>query len=89
MTTYGKLAWFIGGVLFGSVGFKLLGSKDAKTAYTHLAAAALRAQDSAMKTVTCVQENAADILAAAKDLNEKRAAEEAAGMVDDTSAKAV
>ena len=30
MRIYSKLACFIGGVLFGSVGIKLLSSKDAK-----------------------------------------------------------
>ena len=56
-------ALFVGGVLFGSAGFKLLSSKDAKKAYTHMTAAALRVQESVMETVTSVQENAADILA--------------------------
>ena len=63
MRIYSKLACFIGGVLFGSVGIKLLSSKDAKKAYTHITAAGLRMKDSAMKT--------------AKDINEKRAAKEA------------
>jgi hypothetical protein len=36
-----------------------------------------------METVTSVQENAADILASAKDINEQRAAAEA--VVEDTS----
>ena len=54
-------ALFVGGVLFGSAGFKLLSSKDAKKAYTHMTAAALRVQESVMETVTSVQENAADI----------------------------
>ena len=76
MRIYSKLACFIGGVLFGSVGIKLLSSKDAKKAYTHITAAGLRMKDSAMKTVTSVQENAEDILASAKDINEKRAAKE-------------
>ena len=72
-------ALFVGGVLFGSAGFKLLSSKDAKKAYTHVTAAALRVQESVMETVTSVQENAADILASAKEINEQRAkAEEAA-----------
>ena len=66
-------ALFVGGVLFGSVGFKLLSSKDAKKAYTHMTAAALRVQESVMETVTSVQENAADILASAKEINEQRA----------------
>ena len=56
----------------GSVGVKLLASKDAKKAYTHIAAAGLRMKDSVMETVTSVQENAADILASAKDINEAR-----------------
>ena len=77
MRIYSKLACFIGGVLFGSVGIKLLSSKDAKKAYTHITAAGLRMKDSAMKTVATVQENAGDILASAKDINEKRAAKEA------------
>ena len=72
-------ALFVGGVLFGSAGFKLLSSKDAKKA--HMTAAALRVQESVMETVTSVQENAADILASAKEINEQRAkAEEAASV---------
>ena len=77
MRIYSKLASFIGGVLFGSVGIKLLSSKDAKKAYTHITAAGLRMKNSAMKTVATVQENAGDILASAKELNEERAAKEA------------
>ena len=56
---------------------KLLSSKDAKKAYVHVTAAGLRMKDSVMGTVTTVQENAADILASAKELNEDRAAKEA------------
>ena len=68
-------------VMFGSAGFKLLSSKDAKKAYTHATAAALRVKESVMETVTSVQENAADILASAKEINEQRAkAEEAASV---------
>lgn len=83
MFQYSRLALFVGGVLFGSAGIKLLSSKDAKKAYTHATAAALRMKDSVMQTVTCVQENAADILAAAQDINEARAAEEE--IVEDAS----
>ena len=72
-----KIACFVGGALFGSVGLKLLSSEDAKRAYVHVTAAGLRAKDSVMETVTVVQENAADIVAAAKDLNEDRAAKAA------------
>ena len=41
-------------------------------------AAVLRAKDSVMKTASTVQENAEDILAEAKQINEERAAKEAA-----------
>lgn len=67
-----KLAVFAGGVLFGTAGLKVLGSKDAKKAYTHGTAAVLRAKDCLMKTTTKVQENAEDILAEAKQINEER-----------------
>ena len=77
MSVYTKLACFAGGALFGSFGVKLLSSKDAKKAYVHVTAAGLRMKDSVMGTVTTVQENAADILASAKELNEDRAAKEA------------
>lgn len=77
MNYYKGLALFAGGVLFGSAGIKLLSSKDAKKAYVHATAAGLRMKDTIMGTVTTVQENAADILASAKELNEDRMAKEA------------
>ncbi len=77
MSVYTKLACFAGGALFGSFGIKILSSKDAKKAYTHITAAGLRMKDTVMETVTTVQENAADILASAKSMNEERAAKEA------------
>ena len=86
MNIYQKIALFVGGALFGSAGIKLLSSKDAKKAYTHATAAALRVKESVRGTVTSVQENAADILAAAKDINEQRAAQEE--IVEDTSTEA-
>ena len=82
MKHYVRLACFVGGALFGSAGIKLLTSKDAKKAYTHITAAGLRMKDSVMETVTTVQENAADILAAAKDINEARDAKEAEAQVE-------
>ena len=65
-----KIGLFAGGVLFGTAGVKLLSSKDAKKIYTECTAAALRAKDCVMKTVTTVQENAEDILAEAQQINE-------------------
>ena len=74
-----KFGLFGAGVLFGTVGLKLLGSKDAQKVYAHTTAAALRAKDSVMKTVTAIRESAEDVYADAKDINDSRAqkAEEA------------
>ena len=88
MKHYVRLACFVGGALFGSAGVKLLTSKDAKKAYTHITAAGLRMKDSVMETVTCVQENAADILASAKDINEQRAQQAEQAQQADESAEA-
>lgn len=86
MKYYKNLALFAGGVLFGSAGIRLLSSRDAKNVYVHATAAALRMKESVMETVTAVQENAADILASAQDINQGRAAREA--QVEDASAQA-
>ena len=67
---------FAGGTLFGTAGVKILSSKDAKKVYTGCTAAVLRAKDCVMKTATTIQENAGDIYAEAKDINEARAAKE-------------
>ena len=69
---------FAGGVLFGTAGVKVLASKDAKKLYTGCTAAVLRAKDCIMKTATSLQENAEDIYAEAKGINEERAAAEEA-----------
>ena len=86
-----NLAVFAGGILFGSAGLKLLSSRDAKKVYTHATAAVLRVKESVMETVTTVEENAADILASAKDLNARRAEQEdedASGYADEETADA-
>ena len=74
---------FAAGVAFGTAGIKVLSSKDAKKVYTGCTAAALRAKDCVMKTATTVQENAEDILAEAKQVNEKRDAEKAAAVEEE------
>ena len=76
---------FAAGVLFGTAGIKLLSSKDAKKVYTHCTAAVLRAKDSVMKTVTNIRENAEDVYAGAKEINDRRVEEEAAQVIDDAS----
>ena len=80
-----KIGLFAAGVLFGTAGIKLLGSKDAKRAYAHTTAAALRAKEGVMKTVTAVREGAEDVYADAKEINERRAEAEAAAVVEDAS----
>ena len=82
-----KLGLFAAGVLFGTAGIKLLGSRDAKKVYAHTTAAALRAKEGVMKTVTAVREGADDIYAEAKAINERRVEAEAAAVVEDTSAE--
>ena len=82
-----KIGLFAAGVLFGTAGIKLLGSRDAKKVYAHTTAAALRAKDSVMTTVTAVREGADDIYAEARTINERRAEAEAAAVVEDASAE--
>lgn len=73
---WGKVALFAGGMLFGSAGMKILGSKDAKKAYAHTTAAVLRMKDAVMSAVTAVREGADDVLADAKAINEARNAQD-------------
>lgn len=76
---------FTAGVLFGTAGIKILSSKDARKVYAHTTAAALRAKDNVMATVTAVREGADDIYAEAKAINEQRAEKEAEALIEDTS----
>lgn len=78
-----KIALFVGGVVFGSAGFKVLASKDAKKVYTQTTAAVLRMKDSTMETVNKVQEQAGDILADAKAINEAALPEAAQEVIED------
>lgn len=78
-----KTGIFAAGVLFGTAGVKVLGSKDAKKVYTNCTAVALRAKDCVMKTATTIQENAEDIYAEAQQINEERAAAEEAENIED------
>ncbi len=80
-----KAALFLGGTVFGSAGFKILGSKDAKKVYAQVTAAVLRCKDMIMHDVETVQENCSDILAEARAINEARAAETEANYIEDNS----
>ena len=82
-----KIGCFVGGAVFGTVGVKILSSKDAKKAYTQGTAAVLRAKECVMKTATTIQENAEDIYEEAKSINEARAAEEEAEMCEEETAE--
>lgn len=70
-----KTGVFAAGVLFGTAGVKILASDDAKKLYTNCTAAVLRAKECILKTAATVQENAEDIYAEAKQINEDRAAQ--------------
>ena len=83
-----KLGIFASGVLFGTAGVKVLTSKDAKKAYTQTTAAVLRAKECVMTTATNMREGAEDILADATAINEQRAEETAAEVIEDASEKA-
>ncbi len=84
MSATGKIALFIGGTVFGSAGFKLLASRDARKVYTEVTAAVLRCKDQVMRDVETVQEACSDILADAKIINEERAAAAEASFIEDT-----
>ena len=76
-----KINWktvgtFAGGVLFGTAGIRALSSSDARKFYTNCTATALRAKDVVVTTSVKIQENAEDILAEAKAINEARKPEE-------------
>ena len=66
---------FAAGVLFGTAGLKILGSKEAKAVYAHTTAAALRAKECVMQAVTNIREGAGDVYADAKQINERRDAD--------------
>lgn len=79
-----KTGLFAAGVLLGTAGLKMLGSKDAKKVYAHTTASVLRAKDCVMTAVTAVREGAgiaiatgaaiakeiSDITIASEDLSE-------------------
>lgn len=83
---WGKIGILAGGFLLGSYGVKILGSRDAKKAYTHVTAAVLRMKDEVQKNYTTIKENAEDIAASAKDLNEQRRLEEQERRIEDARA---
>lgn len=63
-----KTGLFAAGVLLGTAGLKMLGSKDAKKVYAHTTAAVLRAKDCVMTAVTAVREDAGIAIATGADI---------------------
>lgn len=78
---------FAYGVLFGTAGIKILRSRDAKKLYTGCTAAVLRAKDSVMSTVDDIRCDCEDIYTGAKAINERRAVEEAAEVIENAEAE--
>ena len=87
-----KIALFVGGVVFGTAGLKILGSKDAKNVYSQSTAAVLRAKDCIMTTASNIRESGNDILESAREINAERAAqaeaEAAEEVIEDASEEA-
>lgn len=78
--------------VFGRCGVRLCRFQGAvqqgrQKVYTQTTAAVLRMKDCTMQTVNKVQEEAGDILADAKAINESRAAEAAQEVIEDTAAE--
>jgi len=85
LISLGKFASvFAGGVLFGSLGLKLLASKDAKHVYAKAVATSYKLKDGIDATVSTVKQHADDVLEEAKDLY---AEEKSAELVVETSEK--
>ena len=80
---WSRLGLFVGGVLFGTAGIKILSSKDAKKVYTHCTAAVLRAKDALVDQATVLQENCSDIYEEARHINEERSAREREAKIDE------
>ena len=86
MFQYKHLCMVLGGFLAGTAGVKILSSKDAKKAYTHVTAAVLRCADTVMETATNIKENCEDIKADADEINAKRREEERLKEIEDAKA---
>ena len=71
------------GFLLGTAGVRLLTSQDAKKAYTHITAAALRCADEVVKTANQVKEGCDDIAAEARAINERRSQQEREREIED------
>ena len=88
MSVLKNICILAGGFLIGTAGVKILGSKEARKVYAHTTAAVLRAKDCVMTKADEIREGCGDILADARDINEKKAEEcECCETIDDASEK--
>lgn len=76
---------FLGGVIFGTAGIAILASNEAKKVYTNATAIGMRAKDKIMEKATLIQENAGDIYAEAKEINEKKSLKNKSSIIEDNS----
>ncbi len=83
-----KIGIFLGGILFGTAGVRILSSKDAKKVYAHCTAAVLRAKETVVDQATVLQENCSDIYEEAKKINEDRNEKEAFTEIKEAEAEA-
>ena len=75
MSAWKNIALLAGGFLIGTAGVKILGSKEARKVYAHTTAAVIRAKDCVMTKADEIREGCGDILAEARDINEKKCSE--------------
>ena len=85
MSIWVKAGLFVGGMAASTLGVKLLTSKTAKKVYSHTTAAVIRGKDCVMEGVTKVREGCDDIVADAKDINEKRSDEDIIDIIEDSA----
>ena len=63
---------FAAGLALGTVGLKVLTSKDARKEYANVVAAGIRAKDSILRTTEKLQASTGSILAEAQEINATR-----------------
>ncbi len=64
------------GFLAGTIGVRILSSREAKVVYSHVTAAVLHGKEIAIEQSQILQENCTDIYERAKEINEKAQAYE-------------
>ncbi|MGT2771971.1 DUF6110 family protein [Streptococcus marimammalium] len=69
---------FVGGVLFGTVGLKLLSSKNAKAKYAKVIAKSYQVKDELDSSLSVVKQHTDDVLADAREIYEAKKQKELA-----------